>query len=537
MFTKIKYILCALFFGVFYSTFSQGLYNNGANIVFSGAAHLYIDDVNNGNYYTTGSGSITASSTSSITLLKNWTNNSTNNGFATPDGGGVVLAGNAQTINGTAATAFNNLSLTGNGIKTLAVNSTTVGGQATTFAGILSVGSSTLDLNGNRLDVTNSAAGAITRSSGYIISETNAALNPSIIRWYHRTVGGSKVYPFGVAGSYIPFTFNITAAMTNAAGYIDVSTRATATAFNTPWAAASNLGGPVSQMYSPNGAFADGSDEVVVDRWWDITNSHPVTGNITFSYRGIENTLAAPYNVGFIGPQYWNGSGWIPDNQIISAGAAIVSGATVGSVTALNVSTFCPWVLSAKASPLPIELINFDANCVNGNVILNWCTASEKNNSYFTIEQSVDGINYTSIGNVFGNGTTNEKNCYQYSAQSLADLNYFKLTQTDVSGIKTVSKIITSESCNHLNNGITIANDGTNEVGVILNSLVDQNLQLQVHNTLGQLVEVHSINAVKGFNNIKTNLEHVSNAIYYISVFNASEKLISKKIVVSDFIR
>jgi hypothetical protein len=122
--------------------FSQGLYNNGANIVFSGNAQMYIDDVTNGNYFTTGTGSITASSTSTITLLKNWTNNSAN-GFATPDGGGVVLAGNAQTIGGSAATAFYNLTLAGNGIKTLAVNSTTVGGQST-FTGILSVGSSTL---------------------------------------------------------------------------------------------------------------------------------------------------------------------------------------------------------------------------------------------------------------------------------------------------------------------------------------------------------------------------------------------------------
>ncbi len=38
----------------------------------------------------------------------------------------------------------------------------------------------------------------------------------------------SKVYPFGVAGSYIPFTFNIVTPMTNAAAYVDVSTRATA---------------------------------------------------------------------------------------------------------------------------------------------------------------------------------------------------------------------------------------------------------------------------------------------------------------------
>ena len=515
--------------------FSQGVVNNGAYIVFSGASQMYIDGNAAGNYLSQSNGRITPSATSTISLEGNWTNNSANFAF-TADGGGVVLTGAAQTIGGTNPSAFYNLTLAGNGIKTLAVNSNTVGGQAT-YTGILAVGSSTMDLNGNRLDITNSAVGAITRSSGYIISETNTAVNPSIIRWYHRTIGGSRVYPFGVAGSYIPFTFNITTPMTSASSYVDVSTRATAAANNLPWAGASNLGGPVNQMFSPNGNFPDGSDEVVVDRWWDITNSDPVTADITFSYRGIENTLIAPYDIGFVGPQYWNGTGWVSDNLIIGTGAAIVSGAAVGSVSALGVSTFCPWVLSAKLSPLPVELVNFDAKCVNNSILLEWCTSSEKNNSYFTIDQSVDGINYTPIGNIFAISNSNEKNCYQFTAQSLADLNYFKLAQTDQSGVKTTSKIITAASCDNLNSGIAIANDGTKEVGVILNSSTDQILELQVHNTLGQLVETHSINAVKGFNNIRTNLDHVSNAIYYVSVFNTTEKLISKKIIVSDFIR
>jgi hypothetical protein len=520
--------------------FSQGLYNNGANIVFSGNAQIYIDNITNGNYFTTGTGSITASASSTITLLKDWINNSSNNGFATPDGGGVVLAGNAQSIGGSAATAFHNLTLAGNGIKTLAVvpavNTTTVGGQAA-FTGTLALTSSTLDLNGRRIDITNSAIGAITRSSGYIISETNTAVNPSIIRWYHRTIGGSRVYPFGVAGSYIPFTFNSTTPMSNAAAFVEVSTRATATAFNVPWAGASNLGPAVSQMFSPNGNFPDGSDEVVVDRWWDITNSHPVTADVTFSYRGIENTLAAPYNIGFVGPQYWNGSGWISDNLIIGTGAAVVSGATVGSVSAVGVSTFCPWVLSARLSPLPVELINFDAKCLNNDIILEWCTASEKDNSYFTIEQSVDGVNYSSIGNVFGNGTSNEKNCYQFKSSSIAEMNYFRLVLVDNNGVKNMSKSINIVSCKASNGNILIAHSGTNELGVILNTLSDQTLELQVHNALGQLVQVKKFGVVKGYNNVKLDLENVSNSTYYISIYNSAEKLISKKIIVSDFIR
>jgi hypothetical protein len=532
----MKFVLVFYFSVVSIGLVSQGLYNNGANIVFSGASQMYIDGVTNGNYFTTGTGSITASSTSTITLLKNWTNNSSNIGFATPDGGGVVLAGNAQSIGGTAATAFYNLSLTGNGIKTLAVNSTTVGGQAT-FTGVLSVGSSTLDLNANRIDVTNSAVGAITRSSGYIISETNVAVNPSIIRWYHRTVGGSKVYPFGVSGSYIPFTFNITTPMTSAAAYVDVSTRSTAASDNLPWAGVSNVAA-VNNMYSPNPPVSpDGSIPSVIDRWWDITNSHPVTANATFSYRGSENTLNDPlYFAGaLIGAQYWNGTQWIPNNGTIGSAASVTSG--VGNVVASNLTTFCPWILSLALAPLPVELTDFKATCLNNEIALEWCTASEKNNSFFTIEQSSDGVNFISVGNIFGNGTTVSKHCYKFMSTSVSDVTYFRLTTTDIDGIKSTSNIISISSCDAATGNIVIANDGTNEVAVILNSKADQKLILYVHNALGQLVDVKNVEALKGYNNIRVDLENVSNAIYYVSVYNASEKMISKKIVVSDFIR
>ncbi|MES2764117.1 MAG: hypothetical protein V4677_18010 [Bacteroidota bacterium] len=513
---------------------SQGLINNGANIVFSGAAQMYIDGTA-GHYLSQSLGSITPSATSSITLLGNWTNNSTNVAF-TVDGGGVVLAGAAQTIGGTNPSAFYNLSLAGSGIKTLAVNSTTVGGQSL-FTGVLSLGSSTLTLNSNRLDITNSLATAITRSSGYIISETNAGVNPSIIRWYHRLIGGTKVYPFGVAGSYIPLTFDIVTPMINASAYIDVSTRATAASDNQPWAGASNVAA-VGQMYSPNPPVStDGSIPSVIDRWWDITNSHAVFGNVTFSYRGSENTLNDPlYFAGAaIGAQYWNGTQWMPNNSTIGSAASVTSG--VGSVTANSVSTFCPWVLSLVLAPLPVELINFDASCVNNEIVLEWCTASEKDNSYFTIEQSSDGINFMPVGQVFGNGTTSQKHCYKYISSSVSDLNYFKLTTTDEYGMKSTSKIISTSSCGNQHESILIANDGTKEIAVVLNSLTDQNLEVFIHNALGQLVGTKNIQVFKGYNNVPVYLDNVSTALYYVSVYNGNEKLLSKKILISDLSR
>jgi hypothetical protein len=526
----VKLFLLVLFSN---TVFSQGLINNGASITFTGGGQIYIDGTL-GHYTNQLGGLITPSASSTITLIGDWRNNSSPaNVVFTTDGGGVVLAGAAQNISGTGgATAFYNLSLTGSGVKTLAVNSTTVGGQAA-FNGVLSLGNRPLDLNSNRLDITNASLGAVTRASGYIISETALAVNPSIIRWYHRLVGGSKVYPFGVsAGFYIPFTFNITTPMTNATAYVDVSTRPTASD-NLPWSGVSNVGA-VAHMYSPNVPYLDGTIPAVIDRWWDISNSHAVTADATFSYLGTENTLNPLYSPGLIGAQYWDGTGWLPNNAVIGSGVLVSGVGVVGTVTAPGLSTFCPWVLSAALSPLPIELLNFDATCNNYKVLLNWCTATEKNNDYFTVQQSTNGIDFYPIGNINGNGTTGSKHCYSYETSVLlSGINYFKLMQTDFSSKTTSSKIISINGCGTTSDNIVITNNGSTDVGVLVNSKTNQKLILMVHNSLGQLVFENELNVTEGFNSLIVNLSNLSSALYYVSIFKDKEQVSNKKIVLN----
>src|SRR5690606_38951999 len=43
---------------------------------------------------------------------------------------------------------------------------------------------------------------------------------------------------------------------------------------------------------------------------------------------------------------------------------------------------------------IPVELTSFAGSTVNGNVVLNWNTASETNNSGFEIQRSTDRVNF-----------------------------------------------------------------------------------------------------------------------------------------------
>lgn len=507
-------------------TFSQGLINNGAKLVFSGASQVYIDGAS-GNYTSQSGGNITPSATSSITLLGNWVNNSANVGF-TADGGGVVLAGASETIGGTSSTDFYNLTLSGSGTKTLLVN-TTVGGQSA-FSGVLALNSLPLDLNGFRLDMSNAATGAFTRTTGYIISETNAAVNPSIIRWYHRTVGGSKVYPFGIAGgTYIPLTFNISTAMASSTDYVDVSTR-TSPSNNQPWAGASNVAA-VAHMYSPNVPYADGSIPAVIDRWWDITNSSPVTADVTFSYRGAENTLNSLYSPGIIGAQYWDGTAWMPNNAVIGGASVVTTG--VGTVTAPGLSTFCPWVLSALLSPLPVEVTDFSANCVDRAIVISWSTASEKDNDYFTVEKSSDGSSFHAIATVPGAGNGLIAHNYHYTdheATSQAVM-YYRLKQTDTHGGSKIFKVISVNACGAKDNVVNINNIQDGSVSVTFMLQADDQYTASLYDLAGRLVKTEQFGVAKEYANKELDTKSLPEA-YYMLVLQGSQVQKSQKVYI-----
>ena len=93
-------------------------------------------------------------------------------------------------------------------------------------------------------------------------------------------------------------------------------------------------------------------------------------------------------------------------------------------------------------TPLPIELLSFNAKLVEEKIVLNWVTATEINNDYFSIEKLSDGNNWKEIGQINGSGDSNVENSYQYIDSSPHNgLNYYRLKQVDFDGRFTFSDI------------------------------------------------------------------------------------------------
>jgi hypothetical protein len=108
------------------------------------------------------------------------------------------------------------------------------------------------------------------------------------------------------------------------------------------------------------------------------------------------------------------------------------------------------FTLGSNISPLPIELLSFDAVTIDNRYVeLVWQTSSETNNNYFTIERSKDGNTWEAIDQIDGAGTSNVLNNYvNVDKNPHQGVSYYRLKQTDYDELYTYSQIRSADISN-----------------------------------------------------------------------------------------
>ena len=92
---------------------------------------------------------------------------------------------------------------------------------------------------------------------------------------------------------------------------------------------------------------------------------------------------------------------------------------------------------------VPIELLSFECKDIDNKIQLNWKTVTEKNNDYFMIEHSLDGVNFYSIGEVSGQQISSRIKDYSFIHKNpLQGINYYRLKQVDLDGLNDISDVV-----------------------------------------------------------------------------------------------
>ena len=185
-----------------------------------------------------------------------------------------------------------------------------------------------------------------------------------------------------------------------------------------------------------------------------------------------------------------------------------------------------------NTNPLPIQLLSFDAKCKDSNVDLNWSTATETNNDYFTIEKSADATYWDMLKKVQGAGNSNSVLNYTASDNTpFSGVSYYRLKQTDYNGhSETFSPV--AVNCADESSQVDISyypNPFTSQVYAVINNSISENATVSVYNILGSKVYTHTIGhdqlALKSFS---LDLSGLVNGIYFIEFKSDTYSGISK---------
>ncbi len=85
-----------------------------------------------------------------------------------------------------------------------------------------------------------------------------------------------------------------------------------------------------------------------------------------------------------------------------------------------------------ECTTLPIELLSFEGKAQDNGNYLQWFTASETNNDFYTLEHSVDGRTFTKIATTEGAGTSLTPQTYDFLDRfAPIGVSYYRLSQTD----------------------------------------------------------------------------------------------------------
>ncbi len=370
-------------------------------------------------------------------------------------------------------------------------------------------------------------------------------------------------YISNTTGSWVPFPFrmyNITAGVRLAGRTAAIRFSSTkAGTLGTGWDNYNYRPSQVLNTCGPsavcvNNSNSNNNSANAVDRFWIVEpvfyNSAAQRPACTFDFTYIMqetnvnggntaslSTILQPQRFDTIntGSPTWGWNGF-PSNAsqmgTNTPGAMSATGVGTMNNVAVPATEFFPdWTLASFLIPLPVSLVDLSATCENYNTTLHWTTAEEQNSSYYTIDKSIDGLNFTELAKVNAIGNSMQNTTYSYvDIEPKEGLSYYRLSQTDKNGSRTMfEKILVSNCANSdSENGDVYSNQ--QNVYVNLFSLGDQRIVVTAYDLTGRLVLKEEPEVTMGFNHLK--LSPILAQGIYLFELKTEKVSITKKILI-----
>lgn len=267
-----------------------------------------------------------------------------------------------------------------------------------------------------------------------------------------------------------------------------------------------------------------------IDRFWLVRKTGvSITGNISLKASTTELVTPSPASPFYKGQNFLNATmAWNFPIPGVQSWSTVTNTLTMTNVPVQQTNGW--WAIATAASPLPVELLSFNAECLSNNrKSIKWTTASELNNSYFEVEKSLTGNNFSLLKRVTGSGTVNSITHYEIIDDGKENSKlYYRLKQVDYNGEPADLKTISLSTCNTSNNfEIVSLIKNTNTINLIANSNYEGLSNLTLIDNSGRIIEQKTLLLNLGLNTIEIN-KSISGGIYLVNVTSGSQSYSQK---------
>ncbi len=130
-------------------------------------------------------------------------------------------------------------------------------------------------------------------------------------------------------------------------------------------------------------------------------------------------------------------------------GSPTYPGANGGTISTSSAMGSSAWFTIARRdqTPLPVRLVSFTGQQLDGQVQLKWQSSSEENTSHFEVEKSADGQNFSLVLTKKAQGNSTSLVSYNaIDSNPLAGTSYYRLKMVDLDGTFEYSKLVSVNS-------------------------------------------------------------------------------------------
>lgn len=190
-----------------------------------------------------------------------------------------------------------------------------------------------------------------------------------------------------------------------------------------------------------------------------------------------------------------------------------IPGVTIASNTDKNL--ILSSVTVTVATPLPLELLRFDAEKKGDAVVLDWRTTNEQKTSHFNIQRSTDGTYFSNIGKVTSNNKTT-LNDYRFEDKNLPNgILYYRLEQVDRDEKTTFSPIRSVEKSDKFYYNLS-PNPTQDVLTINGNADYDLDMTIEIYNAIGSCVYKQETAVNKGAFEEKTDMTNFAEGTYIV---------------------